>query len=258
MKTVSTKKKVVLITGGAVLLVLVGGLVSWSLGWFNPAADPAGVSAAAADNQSAGNGSSATAQQSATDGSAAEQPDPTGNAPASADNAISPAANSTDPATDAVTSADPTPSGGTSPSSGSTNSNSGGGAVTPPSSSNPPANDDASSTPPPAPEPPPPATISVSVYIDASAATSLGFPATLASQTVTLSPGASVYDALRATGVAVGGSSDYVRSIGGLAEFAGGPTSGWRYSVNGATPGYSCGSYRLSGGERIVWTYSTN
>lgn len=109
----------------------------------------------------------------------------------------------------------------------------------------------------PAPAPTPaPATITVSVYVDSSQAVSYGYPACLASKSVTLDSGASVYDALCATGVAVGGSSSYVRSIGGLAEFACGATSGWLYSVNGVSPGYSCGAYLLYGGESIVWLYT--
>jgi len=75
---------------------------------------------------------------------------------------------------------------------------------------------------------------------------------------VTLKPGASVYDALVATGVSVGGSSSYVRSIGGLAEFACGAGSGWLYLVNGTSPGYSAGSYVLYGGESITWVYTLN
>ena len=57
-------------------------------------------------------------------------------------------------------------------------------------------------------------------------------------------------------GASVGGSSGYVSSIGGLAEFACGPGSGWLYFVNGSSPGYGCGSYILSGGENITWIYT--
>jgi hypothetical protein len=78
----------------------------------------------------------------------------------------------------------------------------------------------------------------------------------MASKSVTLDPGASVYDALRGTGLAIGGSSSYVRSIGGLAEFAGGAGSGWLYYVNGVSPGYGCGSSKLYGGEQIRWVYT--
>ena len=74
--------------------------------------------------------------------------------------------------------------------------------------------------------------------------------------TVTLNDGASVYDALVALGVTVGGSSTYVRSINGLAEFDCGKNSGWTYSVDDVTPQKSCGAYKLHGGETIVWRYT--
>ena len=109
----------------------------------------------------------------------------------------------------------------------------------------------AAPAPAPAPEPAPapsaPSTVTVSVYIDSSRAASNGYPSSLGGGTVTLNQGASVYDALCATGASVGGSSGYVSSIGGLAEFACGPGSGWLYFVNGSSPGYGCGSYILSG-----------
>ncbi|MFQ9178621.1 MAG: DUF4430 domain-containing protein [Eggerthella lenta] len=101
-----------------------------------------------------------------------------------------------------------------------------------------------------------PSTVTVSVYIDSSRAASYGYPSSLGGGTVTLNQGASVYDALCATGASVGGSSSYVSSIGGLAEFACGPGSGWLYFVNGSSPGYGCGSYILSGGENITWIYT--
>lgn len=72
---------------------------------------------------------------------------------------------------------------------------------------------------------------------------------------VTVEKGGSVYDALRATGSAISGSSTYVRSINGLAEFQCGPKSGWLYYVDGTKPDYSCGSYILTGGEYILWKY---
>ena len=118
----------------------------------------------------------------------------------------------------------------------------------------------AAPAPAPAPEPAPapsaPSTVTVSVYIDSSRAASNGYPSSLGGGTVTLNQGASVYDALCATGASVGGSSGYVSSIGGLAEFACGPGSGWLYFVNGSSPGYGCGSYILSGGENITWIYT--
>lgn len=104
-----------------------------------------------------------------------------------------------------------------------------------------------------------PNTISVSVNIDSSRAHAYNasWPTSLGSGTVTLQKGATVYDALCAMGVSVGGSSYYVSSIEGLAEKACGKTSGWTYSVDGVFPNYACGRYVLNGGEDIQWVYST-
>mgnify|MGYP004453946505 CR=1 FL=1 len=104
-----------------------------------------------------------------------------------------------------------------------------------------------------------PATITVSVYVDSSraAAVSSRYPSCMASTSVTLSQGATVYDALCATGVGVSGSSYYVSAINGLAEkLSGYPKSGWMYSVNGVFPNYACGRYVLQGGESIYWGYT--
>ena len=54
----------------------------------------------------------------------------------------------------------------------------------------------------------------------------------------------------------MGGTSTYVSSINGLAEFDCGSGSGWMYSVDGVYPNKACGKYTLSGGERIVWVYT--
>lgn len=79
--------------------------------------------------------------------------------------------------------------------------------------------------------------------------------------TYTFSEGATVYDALCALGLSVNahGSSygTYVASIGGLAEKEHGGTSGWMYSVNGATPMTACSNYVLSNGDSVVWYYVT-
>ena len=47
----------------------------------------------------------------------------------------------------------------------------------------------------------------------------------------------------------------YVAGIGGLYEKYCGPGSGWMYSVNGVTPGTSCGNYAVSPGDSILWFY---
>ena len=107
----------------------------------------------------------------------------------------------------------------------------------------------------PAPEPEPEAAmLSIHVVVDASHA-GRGY---FADMTVDLNEGATVYDVLVATGLPFGGSSDYVRSINGLAEFAAGPGSGWMYSVNGNVPMMPCGSYVLSDGDYVRWYYVTN
>lgn len=79
--------------------------------------------------------------------------------------------------------------------------------------------------------------------------------------TFTFNEGTTVYDALCALGLSVNaqGSSygTYVSAIGGLAEKQHGGTSGWMYSVNGATPMTACSNYVLSNGDNVVWYYVT-
>ena len=53
------------------------------------------------------------------------------------------------------------------------------------------------------------------------------------------------------------GSSGYVIAIDGLAEFDHGPTSGWKYSVNGYFPSGGAGTYRLNNGDQLEWVYVT-
>lgn len=100
-------------------------------------------------------------------------------------------------------------------------------------------------------------TITVSILVDSSAATGLGFPATMASGTMELPAGTSAYDALARTGLSLGGSSSYVSSINGLAEKAMGATSGWTYSVNGSTPMTAACNYALESGDSLCWRYVT-
>lgn len=110
------------------------------------------------------------------------------------------------------------------------------------------------SAPDPEPEPEPesePEPFGVSITVDASAAGMGCFTSTY----VYLWDGATVYDALCATGLAFGGDSNYVRSINGLSEFDHGKSSGWMYSVNGTTPMTPCGSYVLSNGDNVYWYY---
>lgn len=112
----------------------------------------------------------------------------------------------------------------------------------------------------PEPEPAPdpaPSTISVYISIDSSRAQAYGLGGFGYGATVQLPQGATVYDALCATGAAISGSSYYVSAINGLAEKQCGNGSGWTYAVNGSFPGKACGRYTLSGGESIAWIYST-
>ncbi len=94
--------------------------------------------------------------------------------------------------------------------------------------------------------------VTVSVQIDSSAA---GSPVSL-STTVSFEKGATAYDALVGTGVAVGSEQSvygiYVTSIGGLAADK---DSGWTYYVNGAFINDSCGDYVLSDGDTVLWKY---
>lgn len=127
-----------------------------------------------------------------------------------------------------------------------------------------------SSTPPASQEPPKPATISVSFSIDCVNAVSYGNETALSlsssgyllSTQLTLSPGATVYDALMASGAPVNGASSamgfYVSALYSLQEKACGPTSGWLYLVNGSQPSASCSSYSLSDGDVVQWRYSVN
>lgn len=54
------------------------------------------------------------------------------------------------------------------------------------------------------------------------------------------------------------GDGSYVTAINGLAEFDGGPQSGWMYSVNGKYPDVSAGDYVCEKGDKITWRYVTS
>ena len=102
-------------------------------------------------------------------------------------------------------------------------------------------------------------TITVSILVDASAASSAGYASTFANTTVELSQGSTVYDALVATGLAVSSSNSsgvlYVTSINGLAEKQLSSGSGWTYYVNGTFPMKSSAAYKLSDGDAVSWVY---
>ena len=47
----------------------------------------------------------------------------------------------------------------------------------------------------------------------------------------------------------------YIAGIAGIEEKSCGDESGWKYSVNGSFPSKSCSETKVSGGEKIVWTF---
>lgn len=95
--------------------------------------------------------------------------------------------------------------------------------------------------------------ISVEFSIDSSAASNeVSYQSKL-----TLEKGATVYDALEASGVDFTGIG-YVTGIGGLFEKDYGPGSGWKYFVNGTEPGKSSNKYTLQDGDKVQWKYVLN
>ncbi len=218
-------------------LTVVG--LGMGLGWFGGSAtagdEPATEEVEGANGEASDSSGGADAEGAAAEG--ADEAVAGGAASEKAPSSSSSAPGSSSGSSGAVN------AGGSSASSGSTPSSSG-------SSSS-----SSEAEPAPAPDPEP-QTITVSVSIDSSRAASYGYASSMGSRQVTIAKGSSVYDALRAMGVSVGGSSSYVSSIGGLAEKACGSGSGWMYSVNGSFPNKSCGKYVLSGGESIRWVYT--
>lgn len=103
-------------------------------------------------------------------------------------------------------------------------------------------------------------TIQVKISIECKAAVKEGYtgPATLlATKTLTLKKGATVYDALEASGVAFSGAAGYVAGINGVYEFDWGSESGWVYYVNGSKPNVSSAKYVCKDGDVIQWKYTT-
>lgn len=74
---------------------------------------------------------------------------------------------------------------------------------------------------------------------------------------MTLPEGATVYDALAATGLSYTGYG-YIEEIGGLWEKDFGAKSGWKYYVNGSAPMMSCADYVLKDGDSVQWVYTLN
>ena len=100
------------------------------------------------------------------------------------------------------------------------------------------------------------ATIAVTVEIDATAGEGESTTAD-----VDLSEGATVYDALVATGADVNASDSdygmYVQGINGLATGDFGDMSGWMFEVNGEMAEVGCSQYELKDGDVVTWTYVT-
>ena len=76
-----------------------------------------------------------------------------------------------------------------------------------------------------------------------------------ARKTFALNDGETAYSILARSGLPIGGSSSYVASIDGLTEKSYGPTSGWKYTINGSYPSIGAGSYLLENGDSVVWRY---
>lgn len=114
-------------------------------------------------------------------------------------------------------------------------------------------------------------TITVTILVDCKTAVEKGDSVAAAissagtifgTRSITLKKDATVYDALKKTGLVIGSSTSgmgvYVYSIQSLAENACGPGSGWLYSVNGKFHQTSCSNYRLKDGDKIQWRYTCN
>ena len=54
------------------------------------------------------------------------------------------------------------------------------------------------------------------------------------------------------------GALTYIEGIDGLYEFDNGPTSGWKFRVNGVFADIGAGVYELEPGDRLEWIYVNN
>ena len=98
--------------------------------------------------------------------------------------------------------------------------------------------------------------ITVHMSVDTSHAVDFGYDNFMFKGDVQVEKGTTVYDALKATGLAVSGTKSYVKSIGGLAERGcNQPGSGWAYSIDGVMGVKAANSAFLNGGETIVWKF---
>ena len=92
----------------------------------------------------------------------------------------------------------------------------------------------------------------MSITVDSSASgTSVSY-----ATTVTVQEGATVYDALAASGIPYNARPSaygvYVDAIGGVAET---PNGGWTYHLNGQYINASCSSTVVHAGDSIQWIY---
>ncbi len=113
----------------------------------------------------------------------------------------------------------------------------------------------------PAPQPEAPQRDVVTVTISVTSVT-VGNPVSAGPLQFTFERGATVLDALVATGLSVNASNSgfgtYVSAIGGLAEDPSKGAWGWKYSVNGVDGQMSSGLYKLNDGDVIEWRYVTD
>ncbi|MGE5449752.1 MAG: DUF4430 domain-containing protein, partial [Methanomassiliicoccales archaeon] len=63
---------------------------------------------------------------------------------------------------------------------------------------------------------------------------------------------------LTAKGISLEVRPGYVVSIGGQREYDKGPTSGWKYRINGSVPGVGAGSWPVKDGDIIEWFYAVS
>ena len=80
----------------------------------------------------------------------------------------------------------------------------------------------------------------------------------MASKTVEVDQGATVYDVLKKVASHVGASGGYVYNINGLSEGDCGSGSGWMYSLNGKYVQKGCKQQKVSDGDVVKWRYTTD
>ena len=74
-------------------------------------------------------------------------------------------------------------------------------------------------------------------------------------KSINVKKSATVFDALKQTGINYAGTS-YISTINGLSEKDGGKLSGWMFKINGTVPMESCSEYKLKDGDTIQWRYT--